>query len=249
MFLTGPSLFSAVRNQYRFKARTNSGLMVTLAGAQLLALLLSLGGLSTSSVGFADGTQMVVRYISTDIVIVFSLFWAFAGGITIAGNGFRHDFAFVSNRLSSHLSGILLLITAAVLAGTTATLAAGFLRVAAFFLHSGVDTGAGFWIAPQSLLAGILTSSLYAFLLASIGYFCSMLALRNRAYVGLLAGLFIGTLVAEARYTGNAQLINRLLMFFYQETSFIYFTLKVLAVSSLLLAAIVYFSRRMEVRL
>lgn len=247
MSLTETNVLSVAKTQYRYKTKANAGMFFPLIAAQMLALLISFNGVASSG-GGTDNYSYTIRHISSDIIIIFTLIWAFIIGINLASNSFRMDFTFISNRLSSHLSSLGFLLTAAVIGGVTATLSGVLLRVILFISQGGVDAGSGFWIAPLSLLSGTFTAVLYALLLCVIGYFAGMLTLRNRAFAVLLLGLFIGTLFVNARSTGTAQHVINAIEFFTNESSFPLFFVKIILVSALMFGCVILFSDRMEVR-
>ncbi|UNC93487.1 hypothetical protein [Candidatus Contubernalis alkaliaceticus] len=248
MSLTETNLLSIVKKQYRYKTKANAGVFFNLIAAQMLAFLFSLNGVASSGGGSMEGMSYTIKHISGDIIIIFTLIWAFMVGINMANNGFKIDFSFISNRQSSHLSSIAFLLTAAVVGGLTATLCGVLLRVVMFFAHSGVDTVSGFWIAPLTMLSSIFAAILYTLLFSCLGYFVSMLVQRNKAFALLLPGLFFGTLMVETRSTGQAQLLTNTLEFFTKESSPALFVLKIILVSAVLLGSVILFSDRMEVR-
>ena len=246
MSLTETNVTSVAKNQYRFKSKIHSGMFFTLIAAQLLALIISFNGVASSG-GGSETITFTVRYISGDIIIGFTLIWAFVLGFNMAGSGFSQDFTFVSNRLSSHLSSIAFLLTAAVIAGVTATLGGILLRVLTVFTQSGLDYS-GLHIPPLALFSGIFAAILYALLVSAGGYFFGMLVQQNRAFIVLLPGLLFGTLFMEARTTGQSQLLINTIEFFIKESSHSLFFLKVSLVAALLFGLVILFSNRMEVR-
>ncbi len=98
------------------------------------------------------------------------------------------------------------------------------------------------------MLSSIFVAILYALLLSCLGYFFSMLVQRNKAFALLLPGLFFGTLMVEARSTGQAKLLTNTIEFFTKESSPELFALKIILVSAVLLGSVILFSDRMEVR-
>ncbi|AGK99826.1 hypothetical protein Desgi_0228 [Desulfoscipio gibsoniae DSM 7213] len=248
MSLTETSALTVVKTQYHYKTKAHAGLFFTLIAVQLLAFLLSLNGVGGSSGGSSQGIFYTIKYITGDMIIVFTLIWAFSIGISMANNGFKTDFTFVSNRLSSHLSSLAFLLTAAVIGGVTATLCGLLLRVVLFFSHGGVDAGPAFWIAPSALLSGIFAATLYAALLSIIGYSVGMLTQRHPAFVVLLPGLFFGTLFVEARSTGEAHTLISAIEWFSTESSHALLALKVVLVSAIIFGCVILLFNRMEVR-
>ena len=248
MSLTQTSVLSVAKTQFRYKAKANAGVFITLIAAQFLAALFTYSSGVTTFGGGSETVTYSVKYISGDIIIVFTLIWALVIGFSLATNGFKMDFSFVSNRLSSNLSSAGFLVTIAVLGGVTATLCGMMLRVILYYTQSSVVTDAGFWIAPSVLAGGIFASALYALLLSSIGYFAGMLVLRNRAFIVLLPGLFFGALFVEARSYGHVQPIFVAIEFFTEESSLALLAVKAIALSAILIACAALYSDRMEVR-
>ena len=101
-----------VKKQYFFKLKANIDAFSSLVWIQLLAHLFSLGGVASMGMG-GTNLSVDVKYYSADLVIGFTMLWAFVTAITITTKPYRnHDFTFVTNRLSSSLSNILFLLTA-----------------------------------------------------------------------------------------------------------------------------------------
>ncbi|MDD4239081.1 MAG: hypothetical protein PHT62_11095 [Desulfotomaculaceae bacterium] len=247
MSLTETSILAVAKTQYHYKTKAHAGLFYALIAVQLLAFLFSLNGVGSSG-GGSPSISYTIKYITGDMIIIFTLIWAFSIGISMANNGFKTDFTFVSNRLSSHLSSLAFLLTAAVIAGVTATLCGLLLRVVMFLSHGGVDAGPAFWIAPPALLSGIFAATLYAVLLSIIGYLIGMLTQRYPAFVVLLPGLLFGTLFVEARSTGQTGTLISAIEFFSTEGSHALLALKVVLVSSIVFGCVILFFNRMEVR-
>jgi len=96
MFLTETNLMTVAKTQYRYKIKANAGMFVILIAVQLLAFLLSLNGGVGTSGGDSNGIIYNIKYISGDLIIVFTLIWALGIGINTAGSGFKMDFTFIS---------------------------------------------------------------------------------------------------------------------------------------------------------
>lgn len=247
MSLTETSALAVAKAQYHFKTKAHAGLFITLLMLQLLAFLLSLNGVGGSG-GESQTMFFAVKHFSGDMIIIFTLVWAFGIGISMAKNGFKTDFTFVSSRLSSHLSSLAFLLTAAAVAGVSATLCGLLLRVVMFFAHGNVDAGPGSWIAPATLLSGIVAATLYAALLSVSGYFAGMLTLRHPAFAVLLPAVFFGTSYVEVRSTGQAQTFISAAEFFLTESSLALLALKVVLVSAVIIGCVLLLHNRMEVR-
>lgn len=240
MSLTETSTLTVAKTQYQYKSKAHAGIFLSLIAVQLLAFLFSLNGVGSSGGSSSQGISWTISYITGDMIIFFTLAWALAIGISTATNGFKMDFTFVSNRLSSHLSSLGFLLTAAVIAGVSATLCGLLLRVVMFYAHGGVEAGPGLWIAPLDLLSGIFAAVLYAALLTVIGYAIGMLTQRNLAFAVLLPALFFGTWIVAG--------IISPVEFFSTESSLAVFALKVVLVSAFVFGCVILLSNRMEVR-
>lgn len=247
MSLTTTNLWDVVKTQYHYKLKAQAGHFLTLVAMQLLAFLFSLNGVGGVSGGGGQGITYSIKYYTGDVIIVFTFIWAISVGYSLARDGFKIDFTFVTNRFSSHLSNLAFIFTAAVLAGVTATLCGLLLRVVILLARGTVDAGS-VWIAPWLLLGGIFAVTLYVMLLSMIGYLAGMLRQKHPALVALLVGLFLGTLFVEARSTGQSRLFVTVFEFFSQEGSYALLALKVVLVSALVFGCVALFSNRMEVK-
>ena len=103
MSLSRTSLMEVVKRQYLFKLKSFIQVFMTLVVLQLLAMLFSFNGVGM--MGSSNGSvEMDIQYYSADIVVVFTMLWAFITAILITTKAYRNDdFAFVTNRLSSNL--------------------------------------------------------------------------------------------------------------------------------------------------
>jgi hypothetical protein len=245
MSLTGTNVLAVAWKQYRFKTKIHAIKFIILLAAQLLALLFSFSGVVTSGF-YSETITYTIRCISGDIIIVFTLIWAFVIGYNMS-NSLKQDFTFVSNRLSSHLSSIAFLLASAILAGVTATLCGILLRVLAVLVQGGQNYS-GLFIPPLDLVSGIYAAILYALLVSAGGYLFGMLVQKNWAFLVLIPGLLLGTLFVEARTTGQTRLLINAVYFFIKESSHFLFFLKVFLTAVLLFGLVILFSNRMEVR-
>ena len=134
MSLTRVNLAETVKKQYLYKLKANIDAFSSLLAIQLLAIIFSYGGVGSSGMSSGD-IHISVKYYSADLVIIFTLIWAFVTAITITTRSYRnHDFTFITNRLSSSLSNILFIVTTAMIGSLTAILAGNVLRTLSYFL-------------------------------------------------------------------------------------------------------------------
>ncbi len=250
MSLTETNLIEVTKRQYFYKLRGYMSMFLNMVGVQIVALLFSSGGVSGSSGMSSNNIQFSVNWFSADMVLSFTLMWAFVVAIYLTTNNYRNiDFGFVSNRLSSNLSNIAFLLTAGVAGGITASLAGYLIRVIAY-LSTGSQhiVSENFFILPQELLAGTIAAVLYIILVSSLGYFVGILAQLHKAIVVLLPALIFGTMIAEAKIAGKPQTFVKLAEFFTNEGSFTLFALKVMITVVVLFWGGIIMSNRLEVR-
>jgi len=235
------NLTETVKKQYLFKLKANIDSFSTLVFIQLLAIALSFfGGVGSSGMSSED-IQIHVNYYSADLVIPFTLIWAFTTAITITTKPYRnHDFTFISNRLSSSLSNILFLATISILGSMTALLAGNMLNFLAYLrLDSLVYTGTA---GLKEVLIGICVTFLYVFLISAVGYFVGSLVQLNKLFTVLIPVLFFGWLFL------GLQFITNVFLFYGQESILSIFILKVLVTTSVLFLASTTIWNRLEVR-
>jgi hypothetical protein len=248
MSLTEVSIGEVVKKQYKYKLKSYLSIFTSLIMIQLLAMFFSSSGsgmFGTSTVGYS----IHITYYSGNLVIGFSMLWAFISGILINTKAYRNDdFAFVTNRLVSNLSNIAFIITASIVAGISAMLSSTLLKVVKYFLvkdHYMV----GNTETPYELLLGMVTASFYILVIFALGYFVGTLTQLHRIFAMLIPVLFIGTLFFGGRVTGLNRLVFTVVKdFIAAEPSVILFILKIVMISLLLFLGSIVISNRMEVR-
>src|SRR5690606_14116494 len=120
---------SVVKKQYVFKLKAYLGVFTSLLAVQLLAILFSGSGVSSSGSGMND-MHIRVHFYSADMVLVFTFIWAFIISMLLTTKVNRYpDFTFVSYRLSSNLANIYFLVTASIIAGTSAMLSSYLVKM------------------------------------------------------------------------------------------------------------------------
>lgn len=245
MYLTNASSSAIVKRQYLFKLRAFIGAFIALMLVQWAALgfsILSGSGMTGTSSG---DLSIKVTYFNGNLLITFTLLWAFTTGITLTTKQTRYgDFAFVTNRLTSHLSSIAFLFTASVIAGVTTMLASNLLRVGiTFFSDANIFLNQSFSISFLELIIGIVATTMYVILIASIGYIIGMLVQLSKLFVIIIPSLFIALTMGSANPS-----MEYIVAFYSKETSLFLFALKVLITISILFAGAIFISNRMEVR-
>lgn len=238
-------MIQVARTLFDYKLRAYVGLFFSLVVVQAFALLFSMNGVMQS--GFGSGTLFVhTNTYSGDVVITFTMLWAFIAAITLTSKEIRnHDFMFVSNRMSASLANIAFFLLLSIVGAMTATLASVLVRVVVYFTHSSqFVTEQHFYLPPSELFLSMYVTAFYLFLLCALGYLAGMLVQLNKIFIVLLPSVVVGYLMVEARATGNLQLIE----FYGGETSVLLFTVKAIVTAVLIYAGVILLSNRLEVR-
>lgn len=159
MSLTETSLWEVVKKQYAYKLKAHANLFFYLVPVQCLGMLSQTGSSGT----YSNSINLTVSEFSSDATIIFTLIWAFVIAVFCTNKPYKDlNFAFVSTRLSSSISDIGFLLTAAIISGATASLSGVIIRVAKFLTFGSRHiAGKYFFIPPQDLLIGIIATILY----------------------------------------------------------------------------------------
>jgi hypothetical protein len=245
MSLTSANMNVVVKRQYLFKLQANIDAFSSLVGIQAIALLFSLGGMSMFGSSSSYFTLTVSSY-SADVVIAFTMIWVFVTAITITTRPYRNfDFTFVTNRLSSTLSNILFLVTSSLLGGVMAILSGFLVRVAGYFFLG--QTLYSSEMAVGELILGIFAASLYIFMASSIGYLFGTLAQVSKAFIIVIPVLLIGLLFLDISFN-PMPVQQEIYQFYFLESSFVLFLLKILLTTAILFGASSILFNRMGVR-
>lgn len=247
MSLKEISLSSITLKHSMYKLKGHSGLVYSLMFVQLMGLLLSMGPGSGSSSG-GDFLSVSVRAYSADAILIFSFFWIIVMASLLGSKDYRSmEFSLVTNRITSHLSNILILVTFSVFAGMTSTLMSVLHRIILVItLNPSEFIIDGLRIALADLLLGIIVSSLYMILLAAGAYLVRVIIELNKSF-GILISL---VLIAFAFGTVRIFALNveNFMRFYTSEGSLGVFVLKVLFTILVLFGLCIFTSNRMEVK-
>lgn len=243
MSLREVSLPSITIKQFIYKLKGYSGLIYALILAQLLGLLFSMAPRSGMSAG-NESLHISVETYTADILLIFSFAWIIMIAILFTSKPYRSmEITLVTNRLSSHLSNIMLLVTYSVFAGLTSTLLSVVYRIILVFTtEQSQFIMDGFMLATTDLLLGVLVSSLYMVLLGAIAYLIRLIIEVNKIFAIVLPFVFIGLLRAYTPFFGD------LVKFYVYEDSLGIFILKVLITSIVLFGVSIVLSGRREVQ-
>jgi hypothetical protein len=247
MYLAEVKLFDVVKNQFLYKLKAYLSVFSSLLIIQAVGMLLSLNG-SGSMGTSSDGYSLNISYYTGDIIIIFTMLWSFISAIIITTKAYRNDdFVFVANRFSSNLSNICFLVFASIVGGITAMLSGILLKVVIYFI---LDDGnvMGTAIGFQELLLGMIVSTFYVLLVASLGYLIGMLVQISKWFSVLLPAVFFGYLFLGVSKYDEAPIIFETVKFFAKETSLFFFVLKVIVTASILFYGSIILANKMEVR-
>lgn len=243
MSLRETSLAEVSLKQYFFKLKASTGIFMGLIVMQIVALLSSLGGSASMVSGNGDINVSLWNY-SGDVFIYMTSISVFLIAVTVTRTHSRNmDFALVTNRLSSSLSSIGLLLTVCVFGGFTSALLGVPLREVIYItVDRSQIVSDGFYVALGDLLFGSAAAVLYMVLVAASGYFLGVLAKVNIALVLILSAVIIGLMRVKSEY------VQAVYDFFTMETSFLLFVLKVVFAAVVLFGLSILVSDRMEAR-
>ncbi|TYS70445.1 hypothetical protein FZC76_00675 [Sutcliffiella horikoshii] len=247
--LSKVSFDQVVKKQFLYKLSAYSGVFISLIILQVIAVLFSLNGVGNSS-GGSELVRLNIHYYSANLIFVFTMLWVFIVSIIITSKAYRNDdFSFVTNRLSSDLSNVCFVVLVSTIGTITALMSKYLLQVIVLLLpkfdslyHSPVSMNIG-----SFLVIGILTAFLYVLLCGAAGYFVGTLVRVSSLFKILVPVLFVGYLFFGGFISQVSGLAN-IVEFFYLESSFIVFVLKVLITVLVLFASSVAIFNRMEVR-
>ncbi|MEC5425473.1 hypothetical protein QGM71_18490 [Virgibacillus sp. C22-A2] len=246
MSLNSLSLGTVVLRQTQYKLKAFIGVFSSLIVLQLLALLFSFNGTGMTGTGGAYWNASVTYY-SSDIVIIFTMIWAFISSVLITTKAYREDdYVFIANRLSSNLSNIVFMLMASALGAITALLSGFLLKVALYFLADTQSFEPGSAIGFGDYVSGFIATILYILLFAALGYLVGTIAQIHRTLVILLPVLLIGSLFLVT--ISESQLIINLGEFYIMESSFVFFLFKFIGTIVLTLVGAVIISNKREVR-
>ena len=232
MSLSKASVGEITKKQYHYKLKSYVWVFNSLILLQLMAIVFSLGG--TMSTGWwREEFHLQVNYYSADIMIAFTMLWAFIISIQIISSK-RNEFMFINSQLSHHLSDAIFLCTTSVIGGITAAFSGFLLKVLTyFFVDSSKNILTGLVSGPKYFIIGMLATILFVFLFSALGYLIGMLIKLNKLFIFLLPVLFIGLLFIANQY-GEGNFMFSLFNFYFKEAVFGIFIFKTILSAILL---------------
>ncbi|MGI1658290.1 MAG: hypothetical protein ACRKFN_04885 [Desulfitobacterium sp.] len=242
------SLQQITAKQYLYKLKGHSGMVFILVAIQMLSILFSLGTRSSMS-SSNEFLQVIVNSYSGEIFLIFSFIWMVVVASFLVSQPYQSiEFSVVNNRVTSHLSNILLIFTYAAFAGITSTLMAIPQRVLILMtLEESEFLFGGLQIVPGDLLLGSLVAFLYLLLFGATAYFIQTISLSLSKKLGIILWITLfafgfGFIRIFAFQIGN------LLNFYFRESSLGLFVGKVIGSIILLFGLSILISQRTEVK-
>ncbi|MGE8204826.1 hypothetical protein ACQKP0_09705 [Heyndrickxia sp. NPDC080065] len=236
-----------VKKQYFFKLKSYAQFFSTMMILQVISFFLAIGGTDSYESG-SNYFRVHITYYSATAIISLTCLWAFISAILITTKANRYDdFAFITNRVTSHLSNILFLLTASIIGGITSFLSGFLLKMIIYsfknteFLH-----GSSFTLTISEIFIGITATILYVLLFFALGYLVGTLVQLHKIFIVIIPGLLIGLNILSLRNSGY--FTEMIAGFFYNESSFLIFFIKVILTAGLLFTISIAISNRLEVR-
>lgn len=250
MSLARTSLLENSKKQFQFKLKSYMWAFSTLVILQLLGVLFSIGG--TGSIGSGRNEMFIqIQYYSADIVIGFTMLWAFIVGTQITATIYKeNEFMFVTNKLSHLLSDGAFLIVTSVMSGILALLSGFLIKVLAYlFLDFTPNVNAGITLDLKHVIFGLIATILCVALSGSLGYTVGMLVQLNKLFIVILPTVFFGLIYVSARYDlYDKNFMYQLFNFYFQESNIFLFIMKVVITIIGLFLASILISKQLEVR-
>ena len=245
MSLIENSTLKVIKNQFLFKLKTNYLFMFSLVLCQIAGILLSI----FSGSGTTSGDFKVTSY-SLNYVIAFSIISIFTFSFLFGTSKYKSlDFSFVSNRFSSNVSNIFILLFYSVIAGITTTLCGSLLRFIVYCISGGEFIKYdNFFMEPSYLLLNLLSITLISIFISSIGYFFGSLEQIHKMLIGIFPLLAIVLLISSNNDNPYRKFFIDVFSFFFSEHSIPVYSLKLLIASAMLFLVSTLITARLEVR-
>ncbi|MFS0674701.1 hypothetical protein [Ornithinibacillus sp. 179-J 7C1 HS] len=245
MSLTNTSLVNIVMKQLRYKLKAYIGVLLALILAQVLGIFIATLAASVGSVSNGFYSIEVESY-SSNVVIGFTLIWAFMNAILISTKAYREDdFTFVANRLSYNFSNILFIITISTVGAVTAFLSNGIIQIVVYFT-SDVEffLTLGESVEPFHHGLGLVSTFLYVLLFAITGYLIGMMVQVSKLFLLLIPICLFAIGYLEQGGFGFGEIVG----FYFLEQSFPLFVIKSLITILICGSLAILLSNRLEVR-
>lgn len=250
MYLHEPNQLDIIKKQFRFKLNANAASFTILILIQIFALLFSLPSQSNTSY-FNENSYITMFSVSNTSHIIFMLFWTLSIGFMLA-NRLKWDeaFAFVTTRLTHHLSNLLFILFTSLVTGLIASLTGPALRLLANLRYEEIHALSPTIIeAPSHFILQFITATAYALLLLMVGYAIGSFLQSSKAYGGIfIITIFISIFFIIFILGFGVQMIGSIIMFLFIESFLPFFLMKVIGLSTILFCFSIFITSRVEVR-
>lgn len=248
MYLIETNLFEATKKQYNFKLKVYIDLLFNLILVQIIGILFSLGGTSSSATSNNIFSFKITNYSNT-IIFIFTIIVLFCYGIVIQTENYKKiNKIIIENSYSSSFSDIAFILTLCIFAGITTFFSGIFLRVLFYFIKSSENiVNEGFFTSPQILFISIISIFFYAVLISSFGYFAGALIQIHKTFAIVLTAICIGIIFLRQTNPVISNITAGIYNFYCNETSLLIFTIKIIITSLIFFSAAVIVRTKLEV--
>lgn len=234
-----------IRNQVKYKLKTNSGSLTSLIISQVIALLLTIVSSSGGIFGNFFGLEIDYQYYTIEIISFFILVWAFMTGM-ILPKLVNEEVTFITSHKTNTIANLVYSFFISCIAGVT-TIFTSYVQKILLMIEGTEVIGNGFSLfsEPKLFIGTIYFHILYYFLACSLGYLFGTLVKFSRILLIIIPAILFGILVFSINK--GLPIFQQIVFFYYNEPSMIVFFIKIL------LTVIVFFglshllSKRMEV--
>lgn len=250
MSLIESNLIQIITKQYIFKLKEYMGFFTTLAGIQVISLILTSNG--TGSMGASsDGISFSIKLFSGSLIIIVTMIWAAIMAMVMTRRNYTDgDFSFVSNRLSSNLANIAFLLTASIIGGLMAILCGITQKAIMYYaLSNQQPVISSYSASPLEWITGFSATILYIALFSAIGYCIGKLTQWFKPFIVIIPAVIISQVILDSSNAGeDGSTITNIFGFFITESSFILFLAKIIVTSIILYAISLWITNNKEVR-
>jgi len=249
MYLTEPKLFDIVKKQFIFKMNASGAAFTTLIILQIITSL-------TGTIGtgrfpkFSEYPNVEFILTSNDGSVALTILWAIIlGGLITSNARKKESFAFVSTRISHHLSNMIFMLTASIISGITAALMGSAIKLFAFLKYGDIIVNTpGLLANPTEFFARIIVAIAYTLLFFLVGYTIGSFIARKIWFI--LVVLLIGWIFSSfiLGFWNGPQAFEGVSNFYGNEQSIALFLIKIIVTVITLFAVSVATTNKLEVR-
>lgn len=250
MYLNEPKQLDIIKKQFRLKLNANAASFTILILLHIFGLLISFPT-EKSNAYFNENSYITMIGISNTGHIVVMLFWTLSIGFMLA-NRLKWDeaFAFVTTRLTHHLSNLLFILFTSLITGLIASLTGPALRLLAHLRYEEIHMLAStITEAPSHFILQFITATAYALLLLMVGYTIGSCLQSSKTYGGIIiATVFISIFMITFILGIGVQMIAAMIIFLFNESFLPFFLMKIIGLSTILFCFSIFITSRVEVR-